>query len=89
MLKAFRPRTAIRPSVNWMSSKMAIRRRLSPDHAQEFFPFLKAECPITDDAAANTVWLVHRALLGSQKDTEEIVTAIKKIQKHAKELVSA
>jgi dTDP-4-amino-4,6-dideoxygalactose transaminase len=65
------------------------RRRLSPDHARESFPFLKAECPITDDAAENTVWLVHRALLGSQKDTEDIVTAIKKIQRHAKELASA
>ncbi len=65
------------------------RRRLSPDHARESFPFLQAEYPITDDAAVNTVWLQHRALLGTQEDTEEIVTAIKKIQKHAKELIQA
>lgn len=65
------------------------RRRLSPDQAVGSFPFLKAECPVTDDAAANTVWLVHRTLLGSQEETAEIVTAIQKIQRHAKELISA
>ena len=63
------------------------RKRLSPEHAREAFPFLQAECPVTDDAAENTVWLVHRTLLGSQADTEEIVAAIRKIQKHAGDLV--
>ena len=63
------------------------RKRLSPEHARQDFPFLKAECPVTDDAAENTVWLVHRTLLGNQQDTEEIVAAVKKIQQHAHELV--
>ena len=63
------------------------RRRLAPDHAREAFPFLKAEFPVTDDAAGNTVWLVHRALLGSEQDTAEIVEAVKKIQRNAKDLV--
>jgi dTDP-4-amino-4,6-dideoxygalactose transaminase len=63
------------------------RKRLSPDHAREEFPFLKADFPITDDAAENTVWMVHRTMLGSEQDAAEIVEAVKKIQRHAKELV--
>lgn len=63
------------------------RKRLAPDHARENFACLTADLPVTDDLAANTVWLVHRTLLGSQKDTGEIVAAVKKIQRHAKELV--
>ncbi|MEI7989648.1 MAG: DegT/DnrJ/EryC1/StrS family aminotransferase [Chloroflexota bacterium] len=65
------------------------RKRLSPEHAREAFPFLNANYPITDDAYQNTVWLVHRTLLGDEKDTSEIVDAIKKIQHHAKELSAA
>jgi dTDP-4-amino-4,6-dideoxygalactose transaminase len=63
------------------------RRRLHPDHACEPFAFLQAEMPVTDDAAVNTVWLVHRTLLGSAEDTAEIVKAVRKIQEHAGELV--
>jgi len=62
------------------------RRRLSPEHAREAFPFLEADFPVTDDAAENTVWLVHRALLGDEQDTAEIVAAVKKIQRQAKDL---
>ncbi len=63
------------------------RKRLAPDHAREPFPFLQAEFPHSDDAAANTVWLVHRTLLGSQEDTAEIEKAIQKIQCNAKDLI--
>ena len=42
--------------------------------------------PVTDDADENTVWLVHRTLLGTEQDTAEIVEAVKKIQLNAKEL---
>jgi dTDP-4-amino-4,6-dideoxygalactose transaminase len=63
------------------------KKRLAPDHAREEFFFLKEEHPVTDDAAMNTVWLVHRALLGDEQDTAEIVEAIKKIQFNARELV--
>jgi hypothetical protein len=62
------------------------RKRLSPEHAREDFPFLRADFSVTDDAAVNTVWLVHRTLLGGAEDTAEIVSAIKKIQQHAGEL---
>lgn len=65
------------------------RKRLSPDHASESFEFLSAEFPVSEDAAANTVWLVHAALLGNEQDTLEIVEAVKKIQQHAGELVAA
>jgi dTDP-4-amino-4,6-dideoxygalactose transaminase len=64
----------------------AYRERLAPDHAREDHAFLAAEFPHTSRLAAATVWLVHRALLGSDKDTAQIVDAVKKIQRHAKEL---
>ncbi len=63
------------------------RKRLAPEHAAEEFPFLKADFPVSDDAAETTVWMVHRTLLGSQQDVAEVVEAIKKIQAQAKELV--
>jgi len=65
------------------------KTKLLPYHAKEPFPFLTAECPVTDDAAVNTVWFVHRVLLGGQQDVEEVVESIKKIQRNAKELVKA
>jgi dTDP-4-amino-4,6-dideoxygalactose transaminase len=63
------------------------RKRLSPKHARESFPFLQDAMPVTDDAAEKTVWMVHRTLLGSPQDTAEIVAAVKKIQQHAEELI--
>jgi len=64
------------------------RKRLSPEHAQKSFDFLQAEFPITEDAYKNTVWLVHRTLLGTEQDSFDIVKAIKKIQLFSKDLVS-
>jgi 3-amino-5-hydroxybenzoate synthase len=61
-------------------------KRLSSDAAKERHDFLNQACPVTDDAAENTIWLVHRTLLGTEKDTAEIVEAVKKIQLNAKEL---
>jgi dTDP-4-amino-4,6-dideoxygalactose transaminase len=63
------------------------RKRLAPEHAASSFDFLKAAYPVSDDAAGNTVWLVHRALLGTEQDAAEIVAAVRKIQRHARELV--
>ena len=63
------------------------RKRLAPDHAREEFAFLKGECPVTDDAAESTGWLVHRTLLGSLEDTAEIAAAVRRIQKHAYDLL--
>jgi len=62
-------------------------KRLSPEHARESFGFLKSEMPVTQDAAANTIWIVHRALLGNEQDTTEIVNALEKIQKYSKDLI--
>jgi 3-amino-5-hydroxybenzoate synthase len=63
------------------------RKRLSPELAHEPYDFLKAEYPVSQDAAENTVWMVHRTLLGDEKDTAEIVAAVRKIQRQAVELV--
>jgi dTDP-4-amino-4,6-dideoxygalactose transaminase len=65
------------------------RKRLSPGHARESFLFLQGEYPVSENAAANTIWLVHAALLGSEMDTLEIVESVKKIQQHAGELAAA
>ena len=62
------------------------RKKLSPEQAQEKHEFLSAACPVTDDAYENTVWLVHRTLLGTQQDAAEIVEAVQKIQRNAGEL---
>lgn len=62
------------------------RKKLSPEQAKEKHEFLNKECPVTDDAYENTVWLVHRTLLGTEQDVAEIVEAVKKIQLNAKEL---
>lgn len=61
-------------------------KRISPDVAKEKHEFLNQDFPITDDAAENTIWLVHRTLLGSEQDTAEIVEAVKKIRASAKDL---
>jgi dTDP-4-amino-4,6-dideoxygalactose transaminase len=63
------------------------RKRLSPEHAKQPFDFLKTNMPVSKDAALNTVWMVHRALLGTEQDTAEIVEALKKIQEFSKELI--
>jgi dTDP-4-amino-4,6-dideoxygalactose transaminase len=62
------------------------RKKLPSDQAKDKHEFLKAACPVTDDAYANTVWLVHRTLLGTEQDMAEIVEAVKKIQRNSKEL---
>jgi len=62
------------------------RKKLSSDQAKDKHGFLNAACPNTDDAYENTVWLVHRTLLGTEQDAAEIVEAVKKIQRNAREL---
>lgn len=62
------------------------RKRLSPDVANEEHDFLKKNFPVSEDATENTIWLVHRTLLGTEQDAAEIVEAVKKIQMNAKEL---
>jgi hypothetical protein len=61
-------------------------KRLTPDVAKEKHDFLNKDYPVTDDAAENTIWLVHRTLLGTEQDVAELVEAVKKIQANVKEL---
>lgn len=63
------------------------RKRLCAGQAKENHAFLQAEHPHTDRASDETIWLVHRTLLGSEQDTQAIVDAVQKIQRQAKELV--
>jgi len=48
--------------------------------------FLRQDFPATQRAAWETIWIPQPALLGDEQDMHEIATAIRKIQKHAKEL---
>ena len=63
------------------------RKRLSPEHARQEFPFLKADLPVTDDVAWNTVWLVHRTLLGQPAGYCRNCRRHQKIERHAGDLV--
>jgi len=48
---------------------------------------VKGDFPNTRRAAWETVWLPHPVLLGTRDDTARVPEAIRKIQKHAKELL--
>jgi len=48
---------------------------------------LKGDFPNTSRAAWETVWLPHPAVLGSRQDTARIPEAIRKIQRHARDLL--
>ena len=59
-------------------------KRLLPEHAAEQKPYLDEDFSVTEVGFRNSVWLVHRALLGDEQDTNEIVEAVRKIQRQAK-----
>jgi 3-amino-5-hydroxybenzoate synthase len=63
------------------------RKRLAPEHAREDHKFLKANFPVSELGYRNSIWIVHRALLGTEADTADIVDAVRKIQKNSKLLV--
>ena len=63
------------------------RKRLVPEQRNVKHRFLEERFPNTARAAWETVWLPHPVLLGTQQDTVRIVEAIRKIQKHAKDLL--
>jgi len=48
---------------------------------------LKENFPNTRRAAWETVWLPHPVLLGTREDTAKVPEAVRKIQRHAKELL--
>jgi dTDP-4-amino-4,6-dideoxygalactose transaminase len=61
--------------------------RLPKEMQDEEHTFLFEQFPNTQRGAWETVWLPQYELLGSEQDIQEIVTAIKKIQASAKELL--
>lgn len=62
-------------------------KRLLPEHAAEHKPYQDKDFSVTQVGFENTVWLVHRTLLGTQEDITDIVAAVRKIQDQAKSLV--
>jgi dTDP-4-amino-4,6-dideoxygalactose transaminase len=65
------------------------RKRLSGPAQNEEHTFLSRSFPNTQRAAWETVWIPQPALLGDEQDMKEIVAAIRKIQRNAKDLSSA
>lgn len=63
------------------------RKRLSGDQSVQEYAFLNGEFPNTARGAWETVWLPQPVLLGGEQDMQLVVTAIRKIQQHAKELL--
>ena len=63
-------------------------RQYRGPQAKEEHAFLKQPFPNTQRAAWETVWIPQPALLGDEQDMHEIVAAITKLQKSAKELLA-
>lgn len=65
------------------------QRRLGrPSRAAALRRISRGSFPVAEKAAWQTVWIPHPALLGDEQDMEEIVEAIRKIQKSSPELAS-
>ena len=64
------------------------RKCLSDAARKETHAFLQQPFPNTQRAAWETVWIPQPALLGDEEDMHEIVAAIGKIQRNAKELAA-
>ncbi len=84
------PTQASYPSLNKLEvfQNGEFRRRLSPEQKEQEYAFINKSFPVSDEAAENTVWLVHRTLLGSEEDAADITAAVKKIQSQAKEVMN-
>ena len=53
-------------------------------------PWARTHCPVAERAAyAESVWIPHQLLLGSEQDVDQIVEAVRKIQSNIDELLSA
>ena len=63
------------------------RKRLSPEVRDRGHDFMSHSFPNTARGAWETVWLPQVALLGDEEDMAQIVEAIKKIQRQARELL--
>lgn len=70
-----------------MFKNQEYRKCLNGQQAEEDHAFLNNSFPNTQRAAWETIWIPQPALLGDEQDIHEIVAAITKIQKNAKELV--
>lgn len=56
----------------------------------EDLPWARTECPVAERAAySESVWLPHQLLLGGEKDVDQIVEAVSKIQENTDELLRA
>jgi dTDP-4-amino-4,6-dideoxygalactose transaminase len=64
------------------------RKRLNEKAGGEEHPFMKQSFPNTQRAAWEAIWIPQPALLGDEQDMFEIVAAIQKIQRNAKEIVA-
>lgn len=62
-------------------------RKLFPEHVLNNWKE-RNECPVNGQLCEEAVWFTQNMLLGSKSDMEQIADAIRKIQKHAGELLA-
>jgi dTDP-4-amino-4,6-dideoxygalactose transaminase len=65
----------------------AYKSRLCPRQAQTDHAFLRGNFPVTERAAWQTYWVPQYALLGDERDMQEIAAAVYKVQAQAGELI--
>jgi len=71
-----------------MFSNGEYRKRLAGPQATEQHAFRQQKFPHTQRAAWETVWIPQPALLGDEEDMNEIASALRKIQRYAKEIAA-
>lgn len=63
----------------------AVRREASALAERLGQPYPEPVAPVTDELAADTVWLPHPVLLGSEQDIHDVAGAVAKVLRHADE----
>ena len=65
----------------WVFDHPRVRQILCRD-----IRYAEASLPVTEEAAAHTLWLTQNVLLGTERDLRDVRDAILKIREHAGEL---
>lgn len=62
------------------------KKRLHPGHVEEASAYVRRDYPETVRGAWETIWLPQPVLLGSQKEMDQVIEVVKKIQRNASAL---
>ncbi|WP_427896121.1 DegT/DnrJ/EryC1/StrS family aminotransferase [Kribbella sp. GL6] len=70
------------PGYPGLHRNTAIRRRVAELLRGDDRDEPAYDCPVTDQLAADTVWLPQQVLLGDESDTADVLTAVEKVLRH-------